>query len=60
MGELRVNGQLIEPGWIDQEFQSIKAEYERLGNVSCCERDDEFRGYARENIIAQVLISQEA
>ena len=60
MGEIRVNGQLIEEGWIEQEFQSIKAEYERLGNVSCCERDDEFRGYARENIIAQVLISQEA
>lgn len=60
MGMIRVNGQEIDPAWIEQEFQSIKAEYERLGNVSCCERDDEFRSYAKDNLIAQVLISQEA
>ena len=38
----------------------IKTYFERLGNVSCCERDPEFRGYARDNVIARVLLAQEA
>ena len=36
------------------------AYYESLGNVSCCERDGEFRGYARQNIVARALLNQEA
>jgi parvulin-like peptidyl-prolyl isomerase len=31
-----------------------------MGRVSCCERDPEFRGYAKENIIARILLNQEA
>ncbi len=57
---LIVNGQPIDPTVIDQEFSSIKAHYESLAQVSCCERDGEFMGYAKENIIERVLLAQEA
>ena len=57
---LLVNGQRIEDVVLDSEFANIKAYYESLGNVSCCERDGEFRGYARENIVARALLNQEA
>ena len=44
----------------NREFNEIKTYFERLGNVSCCERNEEFRGYARQNIVARVLLAQEA
>src|SRR3954454_4596054 len=55
-----INGQRVEDDVLNAEFASIKAYYESLGNVSCCERDPEFRGYARENVTARVLLTQEA
>lgn len=57
---LNINGEAIPDSLLEQEFSAIKAHYESLGNVSCCERDDEFRGYAKENVIARVLLAQEA
>jgi len=57
---LMINGQQIDDAVLNGEFASIKSYFESLGNVSCCERDPEFRGYARQNIIARVLLSQEA
>jgi parvulin-like peptidyl-prolyl isomerase len=57
---LIINGEEIEGVLLEQEFSAIKAHFESLGNVSCCERDEEFRGYARDNIIARVLLAQEA
>ena len=57
---LVINGQRVEDAILDSEFANIKAYYENLGNVSCCERDPEFRGYAKQNVIARVLLSQEA
>lgn len=57
---LIVNGRPIDDGVLDSEFSQIKGYHERMNNVSCCERDPEFRGYARQNIIARVLLSQEA
>ena len=57
---LLVNGQRIEGAVLDSEFATIKAYHENLGNVSCCERDPEFRATARQNIVARVLLSQEA
>ena len=57
---LLINGQRIDDGILQSEFGEIKTYFERLGNVSCCERDDEFRGYARQNIVARVLLAQEA
>lgn len=55
-----INGERIEDGLVEQEFAQIKSHFERMGNVSCCERDGEFRGYARENVVARVLLAQEA
>jgi parvulin-like peptidyl-prolyl isomerase len=57
---LLINGQRIEDEALSAEFASVKGYYERLGNVSCCERDEEFRGYARDNVVARVLLAQRA
>ena len=57
---LIINGQRIHDDLLGAEFAGIKSYHERMGNVSCCERDEEFRGYARQNIIARVLLTQEA
>lgn len=57
---LLINGQRISDAVLTAEFSEIKGYFERLGNVSCCERDEEFRGYARTNVIARVLLAQEA
>src|SRR5881396_1289022 len=55
-----INGQQIDDAVLNGEFASIKSYFESLGNVSCCERDDEFRGYARDNLIAKALLADEA
>lgn len=57
---LIINGQRIDDAIIDGEFSGIKAYHESLGNVSCCERDPEFRATAKDNISARVLLAQEA
>jgi hypothetical protein len=57
---LMVNGQKIDEGLLGAEFAGIKSYHERQGNISCCERDEEFRGYAKQNVIARVLLTQEA
>ena len=57
---LTINGESIPDELIADEFQIIKAHYESMGRHSCCERDAEFRGYAKDNIIARVLLNQEA
>jgi peptidyl-prolyl cis-trans isomerase C len=57
---LTVNGEPVANELINEEFQSIKAQYERMGRVSCCERDPEFRGYAKDNVIGRILLNQEA
>jgi len=57
---LVINGERVDDAVLAGEFSSIKAYFESLGNVSCCERDDEFRGYARQNVVARVLLAQHA
>jgi len=57
---ITVNGEPVPNDLINEEFQAIKAQYERMGRVSCCERDPEFRSYAKDNIIARILLNQEA
>ncbi|RZO17195.1 MAG: hypothetical protein EVB09_05045 [Verrucomicrobiaceae bacterium] len=57
---LTINDELVDEGLLDAEFSQIKAHFEQQANVSCCERDDEFMGYAKDNIIARVLLSQKA
>ena len=57
---LTINDELVDEGLLDAEFSQIKAHFEQQANVSCCERDDEFMDYAKDNIIARVLLSQKA
>ena len=57
---LIINGKTIDDNAIDAEFASIKSYHERTSNVSCCERDPEFRQTARENVIGRVLLAEEA
>src|SRR3981189_1697968 len=57
---LQVNGKSVHDDALFAEFSSIKSYFESLGNVSCCERDEEFRGYAKQNMIARMLLSEEA
>lgn len=58
---LVINGEPIDENLVEQEFTNIKSAYERLDpTVQCCERDGEFRGYAQDNVIARVLLTQEA
>lgn len=57
---LIVNGERIDEEVIRQEFAGIKSHHAGRGQVSCCERDDEFRRLAVDNVIAQTLLLQEA
>jgi parvulin-like peptidyl-prolyl isomerase len=57
---LTVNGKTANEEALYAEFSQIKSYFESLGNVSCCERDDEFRGYAKQNMIARMLLAEEA
>ncbi|MDZ4288858.1 MAG: peptidylprolyl isomerase [Prosthecobacter sp.] len=57
---LIINGEQIDDEVIEGEFRNVKGHYERLLQVACCERDQEFRGYAKDNLISRVLLNQEA
>jgi parvulin-like peptidyl-prolyl isomerase len=57
---LHVNGEPVPPELIEGEFRAIKSQAESLGNMSCCERDPEFRAMARDNVVARVLLNQES
>lgn len=58
---LIINGQEIDDSIIEQEFANIKASYESAPGAGCmCDRDEEFREMARDNIVARVLLTQEA
>lgn len=57
---LIINGEEIDDEVIEGEFRSVKGHYERMLQVACCERDSEFRGYAKDNLISRVLLNQEA
>jgi parvulin-like peptidyl-prolyl isomerase len=57
---LTINGELISDEAIEAEFRQIKGHYERSLQVACCERDPEFLGYAKDNLITRALMSQEA
>lgn len=60
MPMLRVNGELADPGLIEEAFARLKAEAELLSEVSCCERDEEFRTQAEEETTDGILLAQEA
>ena len=60
MPMLRINGEIADPGLIEEAFARIKAEAELLSEVSCCERDEEFRAKAEEETADGILLAQEA
>lgn len=57
---LTINGEPVDQALLDQEFSAIKSYVSNQGDISCCERDPEFRGQARDNVITRVLLDQEA
>jgi parvulin-like peptidyl-prolyl isomerase len=57
---LIINGEEIDEDIVEAEFRQVKAHYERTLQVACCERDPEFRGYAKDNIISRTLLTQAA
>ena len=57
---LRINGETADPGLIEDAFARLKAEAEMLSEVSCCERDGEFRQRAEDEVIDGILLAQEA
>lgn len=57
---LRINGENVDPALIEDTFVRLKAEAEMLSEISCCERDEEFRGKAEEEVIDGILLAQEA
>lgn len=57
---LIINGEHIDDEIIEAEFRHIKGHYERTLQVACCERDPEFRGMAKDNIVSRALLAQES
>ena len=57
---LIVNTETIDDEVIEEEFRHIKSHYERTLQVSCCERDPEFRGMAKDNLTSRALLQQES
>lgn len=57
---LIVNGEAVDDGLVQQEFEAVKGYEASRRPVSCCEKDAEFRAKAVENVITRVLLLQEA
>lgn len=55
-----INGKRIENEVFEDEFESIKEHYQSLGEVVCCDRDEEFRSYAKDNVINRTLLEEES
>ncbi|MDF1814944.1 MAG: peptidylprolyl isomerase [Verrucomicrobiales bacterium] len=53
-----INGETVSDDVIEEEFESIKEHYINAGEAVCCDRDEEFHKYARENVINRVLLEQ--
>lgn len=56
----RVNGEPVDDALIEDSFIRLKAEAEMASEVSCCERDGEFRELAEQEVIDGILLAQEA
>lgn len=58
---LRINTTLVTHSDLYQEMEQLKSVARQRGeSVNCCERDQEFMGYARDNMIARALLTEEA
>jgi hypothetical protein len=57
---LTVNGEAVDPALVEEAFLRLKSAAELRSEVSCCERDVEFRARAEEEVIDSILLAQEA
>ncbi|BCX47749.1 peptidylprolyl isomerase [Haloferula helveola] len=57
---ITVNGETIDPALVEDAFLRIKSEAESRSEISCCERDEEFRHKAEDEVIEGILLAQEA
>ena len=58
---LVINGQTVTHDELYREMEQLKNAARNTANPpNCCERDEEFMGYARENMTARILLTQEA
>lgn len=57
---LTVNGEPVSSDLLEETFSRIKTAAEQRLQVSCCERDPEFREEAEREVTHSILISQEA
>jgi parvulin-like peptidyl-prolyl isomerase len=55
-----INGEQVDDSVLEEEFESIKEHYQNLGEVVCCDRDDEFWQYAKDNVVNRFLLEQES
>ena len=53
-----INGQTVDHQVIEDEFEAIKQHYQNLGEVVCCDRDEEFMSYAKDNVLNRTLMHQ--
>ncbi len=56
---LVINGEEVDDRVIEEEFDAMKQHHEALGEVVCCDRDEEFRERAIEHVINRTLLRQE-
>ncbi len=57
---LIINEESISDEMLYEEFEAIKTHYQNLGEVVCCDRDEEFNELARENVTSRTLLNQES
>ena len=57
---LIINEEEIDDMVLEEEFDAIKDHHEALGEVVCCDRDEEFRERAKSNVINRILLRQES
>ena len=57
MGYL-INGESVADEVIQNEIDAIEAHYESQGESVCCDREDEIRSAAQENVIHRILLQQ--
>lgn len=57
---LIINQESISDEALYEEFEAIKTHYQNLGEVVCCDRDEEFNELAKENVTNRTLMNQES
>ena len=57
---LIINEESISDEMLYEEFEAIKTHYQNLGEVVCCDRDEEFNEIAKENVTSRTLLNQES